>query len=152
MIRNLNRLYEGCPPATFQWYKLRLLEHFLLAPLAAVWDFAITSAYRSQAAQSGLYSLNPKLAARKATGTSQHSLGEAADIVPEGDIKAGFLWCVDNLRPWQLILEYQEGQPKLIHLSLPSEHAEIQPRRLLFVDPIGSELGHYEAWLGRFTV
>jgi hypothetical protein len=150
VIRNPGRLLEGCPPATFQAYKLRLLEHFLLVPLAAVWDFTITSAYRSGAAQAGLYSFDPKLAARKARGTSQHVLGEAVDFIPEGSLTDCYLWCLENLRPWQIILEYERGKPRLIHLSVPSEHQEIVSKRLLYLDPPGSEPGHFETWTGNF--
>jgi|SRR6266850_91623 len=150
MIRNPARLLEGCPPGMIQTYKLRLVEHFLLVPLAMVWDFTITSAYRNAASQAGLYSLDPKLAARKAKNTSQHVLGEAVDVIPEGDLEKCYVWCLENLRPWQVILEYEKGAPRLIHLSLPSEHTEILSKRLLYWDPPDDKPGHFETWAGQF--
>ena len=47
MIANPQRLYKNVPPGTVQAYKLTLLNHFFLEPLAKVYDFTITSAYRS---------------------------------------------------------------------------------------------------------
>ena len=132
MILNRSRLLDGCPPGTLQAYKLRLLGHFLLDPIGQAWDITLTSAYRSETAQAGLYALVPKKAARKAKGISQHSLGEAADFVPKGSLTDCFLWCFDNLEPWQLILEYDDTVPECIHVSIPSEHTEIQSKRLLF--------------------
>lgn len=152
MIRNPLRLLDGCPPGTIQVYKLRLVEHFLLVPLAMAWDFTITSAYRNAASQAGLYSLDPKLAARKAKNTSQHVLGEAVDILPDGDLEKCYLWCLENLRPWQAILEYEKEAPRLIHLSVPSEHADITSKRLLYLDPPTDEPGHFENWTGTFPV
>lgn len=134
MILNPARLYEGCPPGIFAYYKLRLLEHYLLKPLAEVWDFTITSAYRSTTQDAALYALDPARAARKAKGVSQHIFGEAVDIVPKGSITDCYLWCVDNLRPWQAILEYHGRRPECIHLSLPSERPEIVQKRLLFYE------------------
>lgn len=132
MIRNPDRLLEGCPPGTMQAYKLHLLEHFLLRPLTEVWEITLTSAYRSAAGQAALYALDEGRALRKAKGVSQHSLGEAVDFVPQGSMTDCFLWCVDHLRPWQLILEYEGAVPECIHLSIPSEHAEVRPKTLLF--------------------
>lgn len=152
MIRNLTRLREGCPPAAPAFYKLRILEHFLLEPLGQNFDLTIISAYRSRANQAGLYALDPKLAARKAKGVSQHVLGEAVDFVPDGDLTACFLWCLDHLRPWQAILEYERGKPRLIHLSIPSERPEIKWKRLLYLDPEGPEPGHFENFMGTFPV
>jgi len=125
MIINPQRLYEGCPPGTIQAYKLRLLEHFMLRPLAEAWDITVTSAYRSISAQ------NAMVSNRKAKGTSQHSLGEAADFVPKGDMLKCFVDC-QGLRPHQLILEYDGIKPDCIHISMPSEHADILPKTLLF--------------------
>ncbi len=150
MIRNPERLFQGCPTGSMQFYKLRLIEHFLLAPLGATFDTEITSAYRSQTGQAALYVMDPKRAARKAKGVSQHVLGEAVDVVPEGDLKVCFLWCLEHLRPWQAILEYEKGRPRLIHLSLPSEHPEIESKRLLFIDPVGDQPGRYENFTGSF--
>ena len=133
MIRNPSRLYEGCPPGLPQHYALRIIEHFLLAPLGEVRDLTITSAYRSQTVQSGLYALDPAKAARKAKGISQHILGEAVDFVPEGDMQECFLWCLDHLRPWQAILEYDAAGPEVIHLSIPSSIETIRSKRLLHV-------------------
>lgn len=150
MIRNPERLYEGCPPGSSQAYKLRLIEHFLLAPLAAAFDFEITSAYRPTIAQAALYALDPKRAARKAKGVSQHVLAEAVDIVPKGDLTECYRWCLEHLRAWQTILEYEKGRPHLIHLSLPSERTEIESKRLLFIDPVTGEPGHFENFTGTF--
>jgi hypothetical protein len=152
MIRNPGRLFDGCPPGTLQAYKLRVLEHFLLAPLGAAWDLSIGRAYSSAAGQAALYAMDPKRAARKAKGTSQHCLGEAVDVTPEGDIQECFLWCLEHLRPWQAILEYERGKPKLIHLSIPSDHPEIVSKRLLYLDPPGELPGHFETWMGRFPL
>lgn len=134
MILNPARLLEGCPPASIACYKLRLLEHYLLRPLADVFDFTVPSAYRSTIDNAALYALDPERAARKARGISQHVLGEAADIVPVGrTFKECFLWIAEHLRPWQLILEAgPKGRWECIHLSLPSERQEIAAKRLLF--------------------
>ena len=133
MILNPARLYEGCPPGVAQQYSLRLVEHFLLEPLGQVWDITITSAYRNQTAQSGLYALDPAKAARKAKGISQHVLGEAVDFVPEGSMTDCYLWCLDHLRPYQALLEYDKTGPECIHLSIPSTIETIKSKRLLFV-------------------
>ena len=132
MIRNPERLLQGCPPGTVQAYKLRLLEHFLLRPLSERWDITLTSAYRTATAQGALYALDQARAQRKAKGVSQHSLGEAVDFEPDGSITDCFLWCADRLRFWQLILEYDRTRPECIHLSLPSERPEIRRKTLLF--------------------
>lgn len=132
MIINLPRLYEGCPPATIHHYKLRLVNHFLLKPLGEVWDILITSAYRSEASQASLFVGDSARIARKAKGISQHTLGEAVDFVPKGSMEECFQWCLDHLRPWQAILEYEGEKPECIHLSLPSERMEIVSKRLLF--------------------
>lgn len=132
MIVNPSRLYQDCPPATIQYYKLRLVDYFLLKPLGEVWDAMISSAYRSEANQVNLYQGDEARIARKAKGVSQHTLGEAVDIVPKGSMEECFQWCVDHLRPWQAILEYVGTKPECIHLSLPSERLEIVSKRLLF--------------------
>lgn len=136
MIANPARIYEGCPPGTVQMYKLRLVDHFLLQPLGEAWDVRVTSAYRSQTAQSALYALDDQRSGRKAKGVSQHSLGEAVDVVtePVGHLLACFEWCLKHLRPWQAILEYAGTRPECIHLSLPSEVVTIQAKRLLWYD------------------
>lgn len=115
-------------------YKLRLLEHFILGPLGEVWDVTITSAYRDAIDQAGLYALDPARAPRKAKGVSQHVLGEAVDIIPKGKMEDCYLWCVDHLRPWQAILEYEGSKPECIHLSIPSEKRETVRKRLLFYE------------------
>jgi hypothetical protein len=136
MITNPNRLYEGCPQDSVEYYKLRLLDHFILRPLGEIWSATITSAYRAPLAQAELFSTDPARAARKAKGVSQHTLGEAVDLVPVGREEKAFtdlyLWCLDNLRPWQAILEYDGSKPECIHLSIPSERPEIVQKRLLF--------------------
>ena len=133
MIRNPDRLYLDCPSGVPQMYALRLIEHFFLDPLGQVWDVTITSAYRNQTAQAGLYAMDPAKAARKAKGVSQHSLGEAVDFVPDGNMTDCYLWCLDNLRPWQALLEYGKAGPECIHLSIPSSIETIKSKRLLFV-------------------
>ena len=108
MIRNPARLYEGCPPGVPLFYALRLIEHFFLEPLGQVWNVTITSAYRNQTRQAGLYATDPIKAARKAKGVSQHTLGEAVDFVPEGSITDCYLWCLDHLRPCRIADDRQE--------------------------------------------
>lgn len=127
------------------------MEHFLLAPLGAAWDVTITSAFRNGIDNGGLYALDPKRAARKAKGVSQHVLAEAIDFTIRGaDLRDCFTWCLAHLRPFQAILEYHEGRPECIHLSLPSEIDTIAAKRLLFIDPPGPEIGHYENFTGAF--
>ena len=133
MIRNPARLYEGCPPGVAQFYGLRLIEHFLLEPLGQVWDVTITSAYRNQTAQDGLYAMDAAKVARKAKGVSQHVLGEAVDFVPDGSMTDCYLWCLDHLHPYQALLEYGKTGPECIHLSIPSQIETIKSKRLLFV-------------------
>lgn len=133
MIRNPARLYEGCPPGVPQYYALRVVEWFLLKPLGEVWDVTITSAYRNAAAQANLYALDGARVARKAKGISQHVLGEAVDIVPEGSMTDCYLWCIDNLRPYQALLEYAGDKSECIHLSIPSTIETVVSKRLLFV-------------------
>jgi hypothetical protein len=150
MIRNPSRLYQGCPVIPGLRYNLRLIEWYIMAPLAAEWDIELTSAYRSTTGQAGLYVLDEKRAARKAKGTSQHVLGEAVDFIVHGaDIRDCFKWCL-QLRPWQAILEYHSGRPECIHLSIPSAIETIVSKRLLFLDPPGDEPGRYENFTGSF--
>jgi len=128
MIHNLSRLYDGCPPGIEAYHRLRLIEWFLLKPLGEVWGVTITGAYRTTQAQAAL------TVAQKAKGTSQHTLGEAIDFVPDGSMSECYTWCLDNLRPYQALLEYGNGRPICIHLSIPSVVDTIVSKRLLFVD------------------
>lgn len=151
MIRNPSRLYQGCPAVPAMRHSLKLIEWFILAPLGAVWDAEITRAYSSATGQAALYALDPKRAARKAKGTSQHVLAEAVDFIVHGtDLRDCFVWCLEHLRPYQAILEYAEGRAECIHLSIPSTVESIVSKRLLFIDPSGPEPGHYQTFEGTF--
>ena len=125
MIRNPSRLFQGSPDMIIA-HRLRLIDHYLLKPLAEVWDITITSGYRTPAAQAGL------TVAAKAKGISQHTLGEAVDIVPAGSMQECYVWCVEHLRPWQLLLEYANSAPSCIHMSIPSSIETIVAKRLIF--------------------
>ena len=135
MIANPNRLMKGVPPGTIQAYKLGLINHFVLLPLGGVFDFAITSAYRNLDAQANLKDSagKPIPKAKKAKGISQHCLGEAVDIDGRHN-KRMYLWILDNLRPWQTILYFEQGRTTGVHVSIPSENEIIVSKSLLNVD------------------
>ena len=141
MIRNPSRLYDHQPADNERArHSLRLIDHFLLRPLGEAWDITITSAYRTPAAQAAL------TVAAKAKGVSQHTLGEAVDVVPTGDMKACYVWCIEHLRPWQALLEYAAGVPSCIHLSIPSSIETIVSKRLIFSG------GVWQPYTGTFQV
>ncbi len=139
MIRNPSRLYDGSPDIIIL-HRLRLIEWFLLKPLAEVWDITITSSYRTPAVQAALP------AGVKAKGISQHTLGEAVDFVPVGSMTECYVWCLDHLRPWQALLEYKDSAPSCIHLSIPSVQEHIISKRLIFSG------GVWQTWTGTFPV
>ena len=139
MIHNPSRLYQGSPDIIIA-HRLRLIEWFLLKPLGEVWDVTITSAYRSPQTQAAL------TVAAKAKGISQHTLGEAVDIVPVGDMTKCYEWCLEYLRPWQALLEYANGKPSCIHLSIPSSIETIVSKRLIF------SVGVWTPYTGTFPV
>lgn len=125
MIRNPSRLYNGSPDIIIA-HRLRLIEWFLLRPLAEVWDISISGAYRTPQQQAALP------AGVKAKGISQHTLGEAVDFVPVGSMQECYVWCLEHLRPFQALLEYKGGAPSCIHLSIPSSIEGIVSKRLIF--------------------
>ena len=135
MIANPQRLMKGVPPITIQHYKLLLVEHFLLKPLAEVFDFTITSAYRTIDGQANLVDGRGNLvpAAKKAKGVSQHVLGEAVDIDSRHN-KRMYLWLLEHARPWQIILYFELGKTGGIHISIPSENEAIAEKQLLNID------------------
>ena len=139
MLRNPSRLYEGSPDIIIL-HRLRLIEWFLLRPLAETWDITITSAYRTPQAQAAL------TVAAKAKGISQHTLGEAFDFVPAGSMQDCYVWCLEHLRPFQALLEYKGGAPSCIHLSIPSVQETIISKRLIFAG------GVWQPWTGTFPV
>ena len=125
MIRNHSRLFQGSPDIIIA-HRLRLIEWFLLKPLAEAWDFTITSAYRTPQSQAALP------AGVKAKGISQHTLGEAVDVVPDGSMTECYEWCLEYLKPFQALLEYAKGKPSCIHLSIPSSVEGIVSKRLIY--------------------
>lgn len=135
MITNPQRLYKNVPPGTVQAYKLTLLRHFFLEPLAKVYDFSITSAYRSINDQADLTdsSGKPVSALKKAKGISQHCMGEAVDIDGE-KCREMYQYIIEHLHPWQVILYFEDGKENGIHISMPSENETIVSKRLLNVD------------------
>ena len=139
MIRNPSRLYDGSPDIIIA-HRLRLIDWYLLKPLGEVWDVTITSAYRTPQAQAAL------TVAAKAKGISQHTLGEAFDFVPAGSMTECYEWCLKYLRPWQALLEYKNGAPSCIHLSIPSSIETIVSKRLIFAG------GVWTPYTGTFPV
>ena len=132
MIRNPSRLYDGSPDIIIL-HRLRLIDWYLLKPLAETWDIMITSAYRTPQAQAALP------AGVKAKGISQHPLGEAVDFVPDGDMKACYVWCLEHLRPFQALLEYKGAAPACIHLSIPSSVEGIVSKRLVYAGGVWTQ-------------
>ena len=145
MITNPDRLLKGVPPITVQHYKLLLVEHFLLKPLAEVFDFTITSAYRTLNRQANLTdaSGNTVPETKKAKGVSQHCMGEAVDIDGRHNRRM-YMWLLEHARPWQLILYLEEGKTSGLHISIPSENEAIQQKTLLNVD------GDWQWYRGEF--
>ena len=145
MISNPQRLMKGVPPITIQHYKLGLVNHFYLKPLAEVFDFEITSAWRNLAAQANLtYADGTKVPEdKKAKGVSQHCEGEAVDIDGKHN-KRMYLWLLEHTRPWQIILYFEEGRTGGIHISIPSERPEVQQKSMLNVD------GRWQWYRGEF--
>lgn len=97
-------------PGQAELEKLLYLCQYILQPLrdkfGPVW---ITSGFRSR-------QVNEKIGGAL---TSQHLLGEAADIVPiDAPIDDVFGWAKDNLRYGQIILE-KKDDARWIHISLP---------------------------------
>jgi len=135
MITNPERLMKGVPPGTVQAYKLELCDHFVLKPLAQHFDFTITSAYRSIDAQANLRdaSGNKVPDYKKAKGVSQHCMGEAVDI-DGAKCREMYLYLIEHLQPWQVILYFELGKEAGVHFSIPSENETIVQKRLMSVD------------------
>lgn len=135
MIANPQRLMKNVPPGIVQYYKLGLVNHFILEPLAEVFDFTITSAYRTFNRQANLTDASGNVvpASKKAKGVSQHCMGEAVDIDGRHN-KRMYLWILEHLRPWQIILYFELGKTGGIHISIPSENKTIDQKSLLNVD------------------
>jgi len=138
MIANPQRLWKCVPPGTVQAYKLELVDHFLLKPLAKQFGFTITSAYRSIDTQANLLDSagNKVPDYKKAKGISQHCTGEAVDVDAGNSHKnkALFQYAIEHLAPWQIILYLEEGAATSVHLSIPSENETIVQKQLLNVD------------------
>ncbi len=90
---------------------------YLFQPTRDRWGpIRITSGYRSPAVNQAVFG----------SKTSQHCRGEALDMIPmDAEIKAVYLWIIDNLKFGQAILE-TVGDNGWIHLSLPRINADNQ--------------------------
>jgi len=103
-------------PGELELVKLLYLAQFILQPIRNRFgSLQINSGFRSQAVQEALsvkgYPTSNKI--------SQHTLGEAADIVPLGStLEDTFKWIQNNLKYGQVILEEHDGA-HWIHVSLP---------------------------------
>lgn len=96
-------------PGQTELEKLLYLTTYLLEPIRERFGkITITSGFRSRF-------VNEAIGGSK---TSQHSLGEAVDFIPEEPLEAVFDWCKSNLKYGQCILESQKGK-RWIHISLP---------------------------------
>ena len=133
MITNPERLFQGCPPGAPHYYRLRLVDHYIVQPLGRLFELTITGALRQQAEQANLlYADGTKVPEEdKAKGTSQHVLGEVVDL--DGpDVRLAWEYAVKHLHPWQAILYlYESSEPKSIHLSIPSSHESIVQKTLI---------------------
>lgn len=90
--------------------KLLYLAQYILQPIRDEFGpVQVNSGYRSRGVN---------LAIGGST-TSQHCLGEAADIrTSQADLLEVFLWILDNLKFGQCIFE-EKGSAKWIHISMP---------------------------------
>jgi hypothetical protein len=146
MITNPLRLFKNVPPGGAELYKMQLLEHFYVKPLGKLFDFTITSALRSLSTQANLVdsSGNPVSSSKKAKGISQHCLAESFDVDGNDSNKDIFLYTLENLFPWQIILYYEDGIATSVHISMPSENENIEQKTLLNID------GTYHWFSGEF--
>jgi hypothetical protein len=119
-------------------YKLELTFFVLGDPLVMRYgsDLIWTSGHRTEAKQKSL-ALDPRTASKVAkTGNpSQHLLGEAIDCDgPSNVLLDAFKWAFANLRWWQIILYFKDGQADSMHLSLMSEVRTIQRKALYYIN------------------
>ncbi len=92
MITNPQRLYQDCPPGAPHYYRLRLVDHYIVKPLGRLYELTISGALRQQVEQANLlYADGTKVPEEdKAKGTSQHTLGEVADLDgPQSEVDSG---------------------------------------------------------------
>lgn len=102
-------------PSTDQETKLLYLANYLLQPIRDKWGpVQINSGFRSEAVHQALTK-----SGAPTSKTSQHLLGEAADINPaKVPCEVVFDWACKNLTYGQCILEYHGGAT-WVHISLP---------------------------------
>ena len=106
-------------PSKAEIDNLLFLSLFILQPIRNFTGRVnVTSGYRCQ-------ELNDAI---KGSKTSQHRLGQAADIrTPSADLKKVFYFIRDNLKFGQVIYECPEdGREPWIHISLPRTGKENQ--------------------------
>lgn len=148
MTYNQTMLFGGCPPGTPHYYKLRLLDCYVLKVLEKHFRVIVTSGWRPQQTQDTLTYADgrPVPASVKAKGVSQHVLGEAFDFTEE-NMPACFVWCVKNLAYCQLIIYFEEGIAQSMHVSMLSERVPpVKRKTLVYSD------GKAHHWTGHFPV
>ena len=102
-------------PGEVELDKLLYLAVYILQPIRDKFNCAvhINSGFRSKQVNTAI----------KGVLTSQHMKGEAADIVPDHNIKEVFEWAKANLKYGQIILETKNlpngSSNQWIHISLP---------------------------------
>lgn len=121
-LEELTKTSTGLPnmPGKTETERLLLTATYLLEPVRKRWGrIRVTSAFRSPA-------VNERVGG---SSTSQHTKGEAADIVPlDAGIDEVFGWIAkDGMRFGQAIRESKNGSD-WIHISLPRINGPNQQR------------------------
>lgn len=112
-------------PNSDELEKLKLLAQTILQPIRDKFGpVTVSSGYRCE-------SVNTAVGGKP---TSQHRLGEAADITLETALDVVFRWCIGALKFGQIILEEDDGK-HWIHISLTREGAPNQ-QALIYLNGI----------------
>ena len=117
MITNWRKLIGPEGATDYERYKLRLLRHFLLEPIADDYDIIITSGRRTHKQQMSLP------VSKRSKGTSQHELSEAVDfvIMSASLMEEAYRVIYETLGWWQLFIYFEDGVAQHLHMSMPSE-------------------------------